>query len=187
MQCKYLNAENVAPKSENEATALLGLKVAYVLCSPTNNDDSPDFESTIGTVDAVGPDALFIDGKRIAFDSVLEVGVVINRPKTLKELGYSESQIDFLNSMQQGKNMPITVVSVSNKGDESITPAASQTEAIKLAKSMRITSNHMVCINVDGERLNRWDRDSIEGENHWTKTDPDAMETIGPIRMIRRG
>jgi hypothetical protein len=186
MQCKYLNAENVAPTSESEATALLGLKVAYVLCSPTNNDDSANFDSSIGTVEAVGPDAFFINGKWIAFDSVLELGIVVNRPETLRELGYSESQIDLCEKYATGKNFPITVVSVSNMGDELITPAASRTEADKLAKSMRVTSNHMVCIDVDGERLYRWDRDRIEGENRWTKTDPDEMETIGPIRMIRR-
>lgn len=83
--------------------------------------------------------------------------------------------------------MAITVVSVSNMGDESTTPAAHQTQAVKLAKGLRVTSNHMVCINVDGERLNRWDRDRIEGENRWSKTDPNEMETLGPIRMMRRG
>lgn len=83
--------------------------------------------------------------------------------------------------------MAITVVSVSNLGNELTTPVADQTEAVKLAKSLRITSNHMVCIDIDGERLNRWDRDRIEGENRWSKTDPNEMETIGPIRMIRRG
>jgi len=83
--------------------------------------------------------------------------------------------------------MEITVVSVSNMGDESTVRATSQTEAVTLAKSMRVTSNHMVCIDVDGERLNRWDRDRIEGENRWTKTDPSEMETLGPIRMSVRG
>ncbi|WP_298151037.1 hypothetical protein [Flavobacterium sp.] len=82
--------------------------------------------------------------------------------------------------------MAITVVSVSNLGNELTMPAADQTEAVKLAKSLRITSNHMVCIDIDGERLNRWDRDRIEGENRWSKTDPNEMETLGPIRMIRR-
>lgn len=80
----------------------------------------------------------------------------------------------------------ISVVAVSNLGEEVITPAANQTEATNLAKSKRVTANHMVCIDVDGMRHSRWDRDRIEGENRWARTDPGEMETLGPIRQCAR-
>jgi hypothetical protein len=82
--------------------------------------------------------------------------------------------------------MKITVLAVSNFGVEAITPAVDQVEGSKLAKTLRTTANHMVCIDVDGERVNRWDRDRIEGENRWKKTDPGEMETLGPIRQMAR-
>lgn len=80
----------------------------------------------------------------------------------------------------------ISGVAVSNLGEEVVTPVSNQTDATKLAKSKRVTSNHMVCVDVDGMRHSRWDRDPIEGENRWTKTDPGEMETLGPIRQSAR-
>ncbi len=82
--------------------------------------------------------------------------------------------------------MKISVLAVSNLGVETITPAADQAEGVKIAKKLRTTTNHMVCIDVDGGRVNRWDRDRIEGENRWKKTDPSEMETLGPIRQMAR-
>ena len=82
--------------------------------------------------------------------------------------------------------MKISVLAVSNLGAEATTPAADQAEGAKLAKTLRTAANHMVCIDVDGERVNRWDRDRIEGENRWKKTDPSEMETLGPIRQMAR-
>lgn len=86
------------------------------------------------------------------------------------------------------ENMPkkITVVAVSNQGEEISTPVSDQAEATKLAKSKRVTANHMVCVDVDGMRHSRWDRDRIVGENRWSKTDPGEMETLGPIRQSVR-
>lgn len=80
----------------------------------------------------------------------------------------------------------ISVIAVSNLGEEVITLASSQTEATKIAKSKRVTANHMVCIDVDDMRHSRWDRDRIEGENRWARTDPGEMETLGPIRQCTR-
>lgn len=77
----------------------------------------------------------------------------------------------------------ISVIAVSNLGEEVVTPVPNQTQAARLAKTKRITANHMVCIDVDAMRHSRWDRDRIEGENRWTKTDPGEMETLGPIRQ----
>lgn len=46
----------------------------------------------------------------------------------------------------------------------------------------------MVCIEESGERMLRWDRDKIGGENRWRKVDVDALETFGIVRkVVRRG
>lgn len=82
--------------------------------------------------------------------------------------------------------MTITVVAVSNLGVEANMQAVDLAEGAKLAKTLRTTTNHMVCIDVDGERVSRWDRDRIENENRWKKTDPSEMETLGPIRQMAR-
>lgn len=82
--------------------------------------------------------------------------------------------------------MKISVLAVSNLGVEAITQAVDQADGTKLAKKARTTASHMVCIDVNGMRVNRWDRDRIEGENRWKKTDPSEMETLGPIRQMAR-
>lgn len=74
----------------------------------------------------------------------------------------------------------------SNDGVDVYLPADSAKAATAIAKSVRVTTNHMVCIEVNGERTKRWDRDRIEGENHWQVTDPDEMETLGKIRVVQR-
>lgn len=52
------------------------------------------------------------------------------------------------------------------------------------AKAARATSNHMVCIEVDGQRVKRWERDRVVGENRWRKVDPEEMEVLGQIREV---
>lgn len=59
--------------------------------------------------------------------------------------------------------------------------------AERIAKDLRRTNNHMVCIDSsNGERLKRWDRQRVMGENHWRKVDTYEMEILGPIRELRR-
>jgi hypothetical protein len=82
--------------------------------------------------------------------------------------------------------MKITVLAVSNLGVEVITSAVDTADGTTLAKNQRTPANHMVCIDVDGERVNRWDRDRIEGENRWKKTDPGEMVTLGVVRQMTR-
>ena len=80
----------------------------------------------------------------------------------------------------------IRIVSVTNLGDEVVRHAVSIEEASGLARIYRVPSNHMVCIEIDGARAHRWDRDHVVNENRWRRVDPDAMETLGPIREVRR-
>ena len=42
----------------------------------------------------------------------------------------------------------------------------------------------MVCIEADGQRVKRWDRDRAVGENRWRKVDPEEMEVLGQIREV---
>lgn len=80
----------------------------------------------------------------------------------------------------------ISVVAISNLGEKVVTPVSNQTEATKLAKCKRVTANHMVCIDVDDMRHSRWDRDRIEGENRWSKTDPVRWKPSGSFVRVRK-
>lgn len=59
--------------------------------------------------------------------------------------------------------------------------------ALEESKFEMIPTNHMVCIEANGERTHRWDRIRIAGENCWNPVRPDEMEVLGPIRAIYRG
>lgn len=82
--------------------------------------------------------------------------------------------------------MGIQVCIRSNNGVDSAQNAESLTEATLLAKKARSVSNHMVTIEVDGERTIRWDRDRVSGENRWRAVDADEFETLGKIREVAR-
>jgi len=81
-----------------------------------------------------------------------------------------------------------TVLSRNNMGDDmEIKEVDSFEAAERMAKDLRTTANHMVCIDSsNGERLKRWDRQRVMGENHWRKVDAYEMEILGPIRELRR-
>lgn len=81
-----------------------------------------------------------------------------------------------------------TVLSRNNMGDDmEIKEVDSFEAAERMAKDLRRTINHMVCIDSsNGERLKRWDRQRVMGENHWRQVDTYEMEILGPIRELRR-
>jgi hypothetical protein len=80
-----------------------------------------------------------------------------------------------------------TVLFRTNMGDDlEISGVDSFEAAERMAKDLRRTTNHMVCIDsANGERLKRWDRQRVVGENHWRKVDTYEMEILGPIRELR--
>lgn len=81
-----------------------------------------------------------------------------------------------------------TVLSRNNIGEDSeIKGVESLETAERMAKDLRMTTNHMVCIDSsNGERLKRWDRQRVVDENHWREVDTYEMEILGPIRELRR-
>lgn len=76
----------------------------------------------------------------------------------------------------------------TNMGDDlEIKEIDSFETAERMAKDLRKTTNHMVCIDSsNGERLKRWDRERVMGENRWRTVDAYEMEILGPIRELRR-
>ena len=77
----------------------------------------------------------------------------------------------------------------SNSGEDFIIHGfTTKKEARKVARSVQITDNHMVCVEdaETGERISRWDRSRVVGENHWERANPDGMEVLGPIRTVTR-
>lgn len=78
----------------------------------------------------------------------------------------------------------IEVLVRKNDGDESVTLARDESEAQSLVKAALTPSNHMVRMEVDGVKWQRWDRDRVVGLNRWRDVDPLSFEVIGPIREI---
>lgn len=83
--------------------------------------------------------------------------------------------------------MTCVVHSRSNDGADLRVDATTRNEAEVLAKKARVTSGHMVCIEENGERIKRWDRNRVSGENRWCAVEVNAFETLGKIREICRG
>lgn len=79
-----------------------------------------------------------------------------------------------------------TVLFRTNMGDDfEVREVDSFEAAERMAKDLRRTTNHMVCIDsANGERLKRWDRQRVVGENHWRNVDIYEMEILGPIREL---
>lgn len=81
-----------------------------------------------------------------------------------------------------------TVLSRNNIGEDSeIKDVESLETAERMAKKLRITTNHMVCIDsANGARLKRWDRQRYAGENKWQEVDTREIEILGPVRELHR-
>lgn len=71
-----------------------------------------------------------------------------------------------------------------NDGQDNTIAAADLADAQTKARSCRTAENYMVCITQDGDRILRWDRAQVVGDNSWTAVDPDEFETIGPLRAV---
>lgn len=80
----------------------------------------------------------------------------------------------------------INLIVVSNEGEETKIELESTQEAKDVINKNATTGNHMICLEIDGIRTKRWDRERVVGENNWHAVDPDEMETLGPIRQVHR-
>jgi hypothetical protein len=47
-------------------------------------------------------------------------------------------------------------------------------------------TNHMICIEENGERILRWDKEITFDSNKWKPCSPDELEIIGRIPLIRK-
>lgn len=81
----------------------------------------------------------------------------------------------------------ITVTVRSNSGVDSTFEVESTEDAAVLARQYARPEYHMICVEIDGERTDRWDRERIKNENHWVRTNPDEMEVLGRITEVLRG
>lgn len=81
----------------------------------------------------------------------------------------------------------ISVVIRDNSGSDTIIDVASTVEASSVVKAHATPSNHMIYVLVDGDRVDRWDRDRVKNENRWVRTNPDEFEVLGQIREVIRG
>lgn len=73
-----------------------------------------------------------------------------------------------------------------NDGEDQTIAAIDLTDATQKAEEQRVLTNYMVCINEDGIRTQRWDRDYDNSDTNWNEVDPDEFEICGPLREITR-
>ena len=78
----------------------------------------------------------------------------------------------------------IKVTFRGNDGADGERAASDMADAERIAKLLRTTERHMVCIVSDGAKVKRWDRAKLVGENRWRKVDVHAIQTLGPIRQV---
>jgi len=81
----------------------------------------------------------------------------------------------------------IAVTVRSNSGVDSTFEVESTEEASVLVKQYARPAYHMIYVEIDGERTDRWDRERVKDENRWVRTDPDEIETIGQVTEVIRG
>lgn len=81
----------------------------------------------------------------------------------------------------------IAVTLRSNSGVDSTFEVESTEEATILVKQYARPEYHMICVEIDGERTDRWDRERVKGENRWVRADPDDIETLGRVTEVIRG
>lgn len=78
----------------------------------------------------------------------------------------------------------IEVVVRRNDGGKTVHLAQDESDAQSLVKAALVPINHMVRMDVDGQKWQRWDRDMVVGQNRWRDVDPQSFEVLGPIREI---
>lgn len=83
--------------------------------------------------------------------------------------------------------MTIVVMFRSNAGQDNTSEFPEVAAAVSAAKTYRNPGNHLVAVEVGGERLHRWDRDPVVGGNHWRKVSVDSFEVLGAVCEIRQG
>lgn len=75
----------------------------------------------------------------------------------------------------------------SNDGDKVVATANDVSHAEAIVREACISSNHMIRVDVNGKKHQRWDRERFVGENNWREVDPHSLMVIGKIREIMRG
>lgn len=78
----------------------------------------------------------------------------------------------------------IEVIVCANDGIKSIQSADDEVHAQSIVKMSFTSDNHMVRLDVDGKKWQRWDRERMAGENRWREVDPHSWEVVGPIREV---
>ncbi|EEQ5619040.1 hypothetical protein GN258_004633 [Escherichia coli] len=73
-----------------------------------------------------------------------------------------------------------------NSGAEVLLEIPSFRECLSVSKELMPPSNYIICIEKNGERIKRWDREIIAGSNKWINCPPDNFEILGELITINR-
>ncbi len=73
-----------------------------------------------------------------------------------------------------------------NSGEDILLEMSSFQECLSTSAELMIPSNYMICIERNGERIKRWDREIIAGSNKWLNCQPDSFEILGKLITIKK-
>ncbi|EIX9082242.1 hypothetical protein A6J71_21720 [Enterobacter cancerogenus] len=73
-----------------------------------------------------------------------------------------------------------------NTGEDIVLEMPSLEYCLLEAKKLMTTLNYMICIEENGERIKRWDREIIANCNKWYICRPDDVEILGELITINK-
>jgi len=73
-----------------------------------------------------------------------------------------------------------------NTGEDITTELNSLEECLLETKKLMTPQNYIICIENNGERIKRWDRETISGSNRWYSCAVDEIEILGRLIEINK-
>lgn len=73
-----------------------------------------------------------------------------------------------------------------NNGEDIILEMLSYESCLSMAKELMTLFNYMICIEENGERVKRWDREIIANCNRWDSCPTDSFEILGELITINK-
>lgn len=85
---------------------------------------------------------------------------------------------------KRSKPKKYIIHSRSNTGDDTYKSVRDKNQAIKVIESLMTINCRMVCVEINGTRTDRWDRERVVGSNEWIRKQPEDPEILGKIRLL---
>lgn len=107
--------------------------------------------------------------------------------KWIKEISYEANLIYFhVPTIYGNKRNEYHIHFRKNTGEDLRILTDNLSECARKTSELKNPTNYMVCIEENGERILRWDKEIIFNSNKWKPCPPDELEIIGKIPVIEK-